>query len=98
MVGNWDQMAHFFTPELLQATNLGGLSLQAYIEDTEILSAWTKQNLAAELIGNDIHPLVWRVRVYSEDGRGAGNPAGWVGDLALVQNEWKFVLWSDYKN
>ncbi len=63
---------------------------------TKQIEPWTQANLRTKLIGNKYNPNVWRVRIWSEDGRGDENHPGAVHDLAQIDGKWFFVNWSDY--
>lgn len=60
------------------------------------IEPWTQANLKTELIGNKYNPDVWRVSIWSEDGKGKENHPGAVHDLAQIDGKWFFVNWSDY--
>ena len=62
----------------------------------EQIAPWTQANLQTKVIGNDYNKEVWRVRVWSEDGKGAENPAGAQHDLAIIDGRWLLVNWSDF--
>ena len=62
----------------------------------EQIEPWTLANLKTKIIGNNYNDDVWRVRIWSEDGKGAENPAGAQHDLAIINGRWLLVNWSDF--
>ena len=62
----------------------------------EQIAPWTQANLQTKVIGNDYNKEVWRARVWSEDDKGAEDPAGAQHDLAIIDGRWLLVNWSDF--
>lgn len=58
---------------------------------------WKAERLQTELKGNDYNDNVWRVRIWSEEGRGKDNTPGAMQDLAQINGVWKIVFWGDYE-
>ncbi len=98
MTGDWQPMQILVSPSYLEAINPNDLPFETAMDQYETLSTWTRTNLRTQLVGNDIHPEMWRVRIYSDDGLGASNPAGIVHDLVMIDGEWRIVFWGDYAN
>ncbi len=82
-----------FDPRLLQAV-LPPTNPDTFESFYEKQTAdWKRELLKTAVVGNDYSDAVWRVRIWNDDGTGS---AGAKQDLAIIDGEWKIVLWSDF--
>ena len=95
LAGDFSKAENSFSPEFLQEFVVSkGKTFEGYAQ--EYTKGWKPEWLKTEVMGNDYNSAVWRVKLIPDEGKGAGNGAGIVQDLAMMDGKWRIVFWGHF--